>query len=77
MNGPADFEATNADAMVASRRADTARRRQRVLDAVELAAAQGDGVTVSDVARMARVHRAFIYRHPDLLERVRSLEHHE
>jgi hypothetical protein len=46
--------------MVAGHRADSARRCQRVLEAVEPAAARGGGFTISDIARIARVHRAFI-----------------
>jgi hypothetical protein len=57
---PAEPETPNADAMVAGHRADSARRCQRVLEAVEPAAARGGGFTISDIARIARVHRAFI-----------------
>jgi len=45
---------------------DSATRRQRVLNAVSRLAAADDDLSVSSVARAARVHRSFIYRHRDL-----------
>ena len=45
---------------------DSAVRRQRVINAVSRLAAVGDDLSVSSVARAARVHRSFIYRHGDL-----------
>ena len=53
-------------ALTESRRRDSATRRQRVLNAVSRLAAAGDDLSVSSVARAARVHRSFIYRHADL-----------
>jgi hypothetical protein len=53
-------------ALTESRRRDSATRRQRVINAVSRLAVAGDDLSVSSVARAARVHRSFIYRHGDL-----------
>lgn len=57
---------TTPDPLVDARRADSAARRQRVLKALNQLAAAGSDLSVSAVARSARVHRSFIYRHDDL-----------
>jgi hypothetical protein len=49
-----------------ARRDDSARRRQAVLRALNAAASSGEAITVSGIARAARVHRTFLYRHTDL-----------
>lgn len=49
------------------RQADRARRRQRVITAIQNAAWSGDPVSVSSISRAAGVDRSFLYRHPDLL----------
>jgi hypothetical protein len=54
------------------RRADSARRRERVLKALNTAVRTGGDITVSGLARTARVDRTFLYRHRDLLERVHA-----
>jgi hypothetical protein len=70
---PADTTAgARVAAMAAGRRADTERRRQRVLKALEAAAGPGEEVSVSAIARRARVDRTFLYRHRDLLARVHA-----
>ncbi|WP_371618120.1 DUF6262 family protein [Streptomyces sp. NBC_00454] len=56
--------------MIDGMRADSARRRERVLKAIDTAVKAGGDITVSGLARAARVDRTFLYRHPDLLERV-------
>ncbi|MFI5809138.1 DUF6262 family protein [Streptomyces sp. NPDC051561] len=56
--------------MTDGKRADSARRRERVLKAIDTAVKSGGDITVSGLARLARVDRTFLYRHPDLLERV-------
>ncbi len=61
-------------AAVASRVADTARRRQRVVAALDHAEANGHEVSVARITRSAAVHRVFLYRHRDLLDRLRALE---
>ncbi|MEV7971396.1 hypothetical protein AB0O34_36195 [Sphaerisporangium sp. NPDC088356] len=61
-------------AMTDGRRADTARRRQRVLKALNDAATSGDEISVSGIARRAGVDRTFLYRHRDLLEQLHALE---
>lgn len=53
-------------ALTESRRRDSESRRQRVVSALDRLAAAGDDLSVSSVARAARVHRSFIYRHGDL-----------
>jgi transposase-like protein len=61
-------------AMAAGRRADTERRRQRVLKALETAAAAEEEISVSAIARRAGVDRTFLYRHRDLLGQVHARE---
>jgi chromosome segregation ATPase len=58
--------------MTDGRRADSARRRERVLKALDAMLRGGGDITVSGLARAARVDRAFLYRHRDLLERVHA-----
>jgi len=71
MTGPA---AQAASPMTRGRQADSTRRRQRVLRALEEAAAAGEQITVSAIARRAGVDRTFLYRHRDLLERLHALD---
>jgi hypothetical protein len=59
-----------SDPMIDGRRADSDRRRGRVIEALRLASVSGTSVTVSGVARAARVDRTFLYRHTDLLARI-------
>jgi hypothetical protein len=61
-------------AMRKGRQADSARRRQRVLAALDSAAAGGQEISVSGIARAAAVDRTFLYRHRDLLEKIHALE---
>ena len=56
--------------MAQGRRADSARRRQRVIKAINEASATGGEMSVSAIARTARVDRTFLYRHADLLAQV-------
>jgi hypothetical protein len=53
-------------AVVQSRRAHSARCRQRVIEALGAAVASGEEITVSAIARAAGVDRSFLYRHRDL-----------
>ena len=62
------------EAMRKGRQADSARRHQRVIAALDRATADGAELSVSGIARAAAVDRAFIYRHRDLLERIHALE---
>jgi hypothetical protein len=71
MTGPA---AQAGSPMARGRKADSARRRERVLRALEEAAAAGEQITVSAIARRAGVDRTFLYRHRDLLERLHALD---
>ena len=56
------------------RQADSARRRQRVIAAINQASADGTEISASAIARAASVDRTFIYRHRDLLAQVHALE---
>ncbi|MFC7308947.1 DUF6262 family protein [Streptomyces monticola] len=58
--------------MIEGKRADSARRRERVSKALDGMLKKRDDITVSAVARAARVDRTFLYRHQDLLQRVHA-----
>jgi hypothetical protein len=60
-------------AMRQGRQADSARRRQRVLTAINQATATGADISVAGIARVAGVDRTFLYRHRDLLDKLHSL----
>jgi len=60
--------------MRAGRQADSARRRQRVITAINQATSNGTEISVSGIARAAAVDRTFLYRHRDLLEQIHALE---
>jgi hypothetical protein len=59
--------------MLDGRHADSARRRQRVLAALDRTTADGAEFSVSAIARAAGVDRSFLYRHRDLLEKIHAL----
>jgi Family of unknown function (DUF6262) len=61
-------------AMRHGRHTDSARRRQRVLAALNKAAAEGTEISVSGIARAAGVDRSFLYRHRDLLAQIHALQ---
>ena len=63
---------TRTQAMVDGRHAESARRRQRVITALDRARAEGTDIGVSAIARAARVDRSFLYRHRDLLEKIHA-----
>jgi hypothetical protein len=63
-----------AETMRKGRQADSARRRERVLTALNRAAADGTELSVSGIARAAGVDRTFLYRHRDLLAQLHALE---
>jgi hypothetical protein len=63
-----------ATAMADGRRADSARRRQRVITAVSRAVTDGTEISVSAIARAAAVDRTFLYRHRDLLSQVHAAQ---
>jgi Family of unknown function (DUF6262) len=60
-------------AMVDGRHAESTRRRQRVVTALDRARAEGGEIAVSAIARAAGVDRSFLYRHRDLLEKIHTL----
>ncbi|MGW0771575.1 hypothetical protein [Streptomyces sp. NPDC002676] len=55
-----------------ARHTDTARRRERVLKALDAAVQAQDDISVSGNARRAGVDRTFLYRHPDLLSMIQT-----
>jgi cell division protein FtsB len=59
-------------ALIATRRRDSTRRRQRVLDALGQLAAAGQEISMSAVARAAGVDRSFLYRHHDLRAQIHA-----
>jgi hypothetical protein len=61
------------DAMIHGRRADSTRRRQRVLAALDNAITTAPNST-SPTSLAAGVDRTFLYRHRDLLERIHAAE---
>ena len=61
-------------AMLDGRHADSRRRRQRVIAALDRAAAEGAEISASAIARAAGVDRSFLYRHRDLLEKIHALQ---
>ena len=61
---------TGVRPMIQGRQADSARRRQRVIKAINEASSSGGEISVSAIARTAAVDRTFLYRHPDLLAQV-------
>jgi hypothetical protein len=61
-------------AMTNGRQADSARRRQRVITALNKAVSDGAEISVSGIARAAGVDRAFFYRHRDLLAQLHAIE---
>jgi hypothetical protein len=71
---PARTADARAASMAAGRHADTERRRQRVLKALEAAATAGEEVSVSAIARRAAVDRTFLYQYRDLLAQVHARE---
>jgi hypothetical protein len=63
---------TRATALADGRRADSARRRQRVIAAINRAVTDGTEISVSAIARAAAVDRTFLYRHRDLLGKIHA-----
>jgi hypothetical protein len=65
---------TRTETMRKGRQADSARRRQRVLTALDRATVSGTEISASGIARAAGVDRTFLYRHRDLLEKIHAAE---
>jgi hypothetical protein len=65
---------TSTGPMLNGRHDDSMRRRQRVIAALDRAAADGEPVSTSAIARAAGVDRTFLYRHRDLLEKIHALQ---
>ena len=64
------MSSSGTESLIAARRRDTTRRRQRVLDALGQLAAACQEISVSSVARKAGVDRSFLYRYHDLRAQV-------
>jgi hypothetical protein len=64
----------HAQPMREGRHADSLRRRQRVIAALERAVAGGGEISASGIARVAGVDRTFLYRHRDLLAKIHALQ---
>jgi hypothetical protein len=64
---------TRTQPMRDGRHAASARRRQRVLAALDRRTAEGAEISVSAIARAAGVDRSFLYRHRDLHEKIHAL----
>ncbi|MFI5496610.1 DUF6262 family protein [Actinoplanes sp. NPDC051859] len=62
------------DHMSHGRQADSARRRQRVIKALNTSITAGSEISVSAIARGAKVDRSFLYRHPDLLAQIHTAQ---
>jgi len=71
--GPGNASPRTA-AMATGRQADSARRRQRVIAAINRALTDGTEISVSSIARAAAVDRTFLYRHRDLLAKIHAIE---
>ena len=65
---------TRTTALAEGRRADSARRRQRVIAAINRAVTDGTEISVSAIARAAAVDRTFLYRHRDLLAKIHATQ---
>ena len=65
---------TGTRSMLDGRRNDSMRRRQRVIAVLDCAAAAGEQISTSAIARAAGVDRTFLYRHRDLLEKIHALQ---
>ena len=65
---------TSNNPMIDGRRSDSARRRQRVIKAINAASTSGGEISVSAIARAAGVDRTFLYRHADLLGQVHAAQ---
>jgi len=74
MTGSQPPAAGKTEKMLAGRQADSARRRQRVITAINQATSSGTEISVPGIARAAAVDRTFLYRHRDLLEQIHTLE---
>jgi Family of unknown function (DUF6262) len=71
---PARPANSRTGAMTKGRQADSARRRQRVIAALNKAVSDRTEISVSGIARTAGVDRTFFYRHRDLLARLHAVE---
>ena len=69
---PATRPDPRTTAMRQGRQADSARRRQRVVAALDRAATAGTEISAAGIARAAGVDRSFLPRHRDLLDQIHA-----
>lgn len=74
MTGTATTASQRTAAAIQGRRADTTRRRERVLTALSQARDSGLEVSVAGIAHAAGVDRTFLYRHRDLLAQLHAVQ---
>jgi hypothetical protein len=74
MTGEPPTTTSRSQAMSKGRQADSARRRQRVITALDQALVHGGEISVSGIGRAAGVDRSFLYRHHDLLEKIHAAQ---
>lgn len=74
MNTDDGTAGTRTAAAIEGRRADTDRRRQRVLTALADAVASGVEISAASIAHRAGVDRTFLYRHRDLLAQLHAAQ---
>jgi len=67
-------EPARTAAALRGRQADSARRRDRVIKAISAAAAAGQEISASSIARAARVDRTLLYRHRDLIGQIHAAQ---
>ena len=73
-DSPAPPVTSRTDAANRGRRADTTRRRARVLTALDQARSDGLDLSVATIAHTANVDRTFLYRHRDLLAQLHAIQ---
>lgn len=71
---PVSPVSSRTDAAIRGRRADTTRRRNRVLAALDQARTSGLDISVATIAHTAGVDRTFLYRHRDLLATLHAIQ---
>lgn len=74
MTSPSTTSQARTTAAIEGRRADTSRRRERVIAALSQARSSGLEVSVATIAHIAGVDRTFLYRHRDLLAQLHAVQ---
>lgn len=66
---------TSPDALIAARRARAQRAHDQALTALKAMTRAREPITFAAVAARAGVSREFLYRHPDLADKIRQARH--